>query len=401
VVVSREVRLTLKNKKPIILFTTFVALIGIAIFLWWLIWGRFEDFTRDAYVHGNQVRLTPQISGYVSAVYCEETQSVKQGQILVTLDETDKKIAFNKSCSILGDTVREVTMLFENVYTEAALVKERQAAFVKAEVDFIDREALVSSGAVSREEFIHSQTTLAATKGALEAAYYNLRKAVSLVENTTVLTHPKVKAASDAVRQSYVNLQRCTIKAPASGIIAQRGVQVGEAVTPASQLLAIIPLDQIWVDANYKEIHMDKIRIGQQVQMTSDFYGSSVVYHGRVLGIASGTGAIFSALPPQNATGNWIKIVQRVPVRVSLDTAVLQKYPLRLGLSMNVTINVKDIEGKKLPAVIKDKAPLWHTDVFKEQEEGAQKVIDQIFSRNRSFTGMISEEVRLLARERK
>ncbi|MCH9621461.1 MAG: putative multidrug resistance protein EmrK [Chlamydiia bacterium] len=391
----------MQNKKKIILFSAVVVLIGLGIFIWWLFWGRFEDFTRDAYVHGNQVRLTPQISGYVSAVYCKETQYVEQGQILVTLDETDNKIAFNKAVSDLALTIREVTELFENVYRNAAIVKEREAEFMRAEVDFIDREALVPSGAVSKEDYIHSKTTLEGAAAALEAAFFNLRKAVSLVENTTVQTHPKVLAAADVVKRSYVNLQRCIIKAPASGIIAQRGVQVGEAISPSSQLLAIVPLDEIWVDANYKEIHMDKIRIGQQVSMTSDFYGSSVVYNGTVLGIAGGTGAVFSPIPPQNATGNWIKIVQRVPVRVSLDSAVLKKYPLRLGLSMNVTINVKDVDGLKLPTPIKDQAPLWETNVFKEQEKGSQRIIDEIFRQNRTFAGMISEEVRVLARERK
>lgn len=391
----------LKNKKPLIIFTSVVVLTAAAVFIWWLFWGRFEDFTRDAYVHGNQVRLTPQISGYVSAVYCEETQYVEEGQILVTLDKTDNTIAFNKACADLAETIREVTKLFENVYSSASIVKEREALVQKTQVDFIDREALVSSGAVSNEDYIHSKTALERALASLEESYFNLRKAISLVDNTTVLTHPRVKAASDSVRRAFVNLQRCTIKAPATGLVAQRGVQVGEAVTPSSQLLAIVPLDQIWVDANYKEIHMDKIRIGQQVKMTSDFYGGSVVYYGRVLGIAGGTGAIFSPLPPQNATGNWIKIVQRVPVRISLDSAVLKKYPLRLGLSMNVTINVRDTGGLKVPEVISDKGPLWKTNVFKEQEEGAQKVIDAIYSQNKSFAGLISEEVRLLARKRK
>ncbi len=384
------------NNKKLIYFSISITVIGLGVFFWWLFWGRFEDFTRDAYVHGNQVSLTPQISGYVSAIYTDETEYVEEGQVLVTLDQTDNKILFDKACANLGNTVRSVTALFENVYTLAAIVREKEAAFIRAEVDYIDREAVVSSGAVSTEEFIHAKTALSAAKSATEAAIFNLRKAISQVENTTVKTHPLVLQAIEEVKWSYVNLQRCVIKAPASGIVAQRGVQVGEAISPSSQLLSIVPMDQIWVDANFKEIHMDKIRIGQDVSMISDFYGSGVVFRGKVLGIAGGTGAIFSPLPPQNATGNWIKIVQRLPVRISVDESMLRKYPLRLGLSMNVTINVKDTAGLKIPLATKVKHPIWETDIFSTQEDGVKKIIDGIFLTNETFHGMITEEVKAL-----
>lgn len=384
------------NNKKLIYFSISITVIGLGVFFWWLFWGRFEDFTRDAYVHGNQVSLTPQISGYVSAIYTDETEYVEEGQVLVTLDQTDNKILFDKACANLGNTVRSVTALFENVYTLAAIVREKEAAFIRAEIDYIDREAVVSSGAVSTEEYIHAKTALAAAKSATEAAIFNLRKAISQVENTTVKTHPLVLEAIEEVKWTYVNLQRCVIKAPASGIVAQRGVQVGEAISPSSQLLSIVPMDQIWVDANFKEIHMDKIRIGQDVSMISDFYGSGVVFRGKVLGIAGGTGAIFSPLPPQNATGNWIKIVQRLPVRISVDESMLRKYPLRLGLSMNVTINVKDTAGLKIPLATKVKNPLWETDIFSTQEDGVKKIIDGIFLTNETFHGMITEEVKAL-----
>ncbi len=384
------------SNKKLIYFSISLTVIGVGVFFWWLFWGRFEDFTRDAYVHGNQVSLTPQISGYVSAIYTDETEYVEMGQVLVTLDQTDNKILFDKACANLGNTVRSVTALFENVYTLAAIVREKEAEFIKAEIDYIDREAVVSSGAVSTEDFIHAKTALSAAKSATEAAIFNLRKAISQVENTTVKTHPLVLQAIEEVKWTYVNLQRCVIKAPASGIVAQRGVQVGEAISPSSQLLSIVPMDQIWVDANFKEIHMDKIRIGQDVSMISDFYGSGVVFRGKVLGIAGGTGAIFSPLPPQNATGNWIKIVQRLPVRISVDESMLKKYPLRLGLSMNVTINVKDTAGLKIPLATKVKNPIWETDIFSSQEDGVKKIIDGIFLTNETFHGMITEEVKAL-----
>ena len=361
--------------------------------------GRFEVFTRDAYVNGNQVTLTPQISGYVSALYCDETELVREGQILVTLDDTDRRLDLDKSSAHLGTAIRNVTEMFENVYALAGVVREKEAAFLKAEVDFMDREAVVASGAVSVEDYIHAKTALAASQGALTSAAFNLRKAISLVEGTTVKTHPIVQAAIEVVKLAFVNLNRCVIKAPATGIVAQRGVQVGESINPSSQLLAIVPLNQVWVDANYKEIHMSKIRIGQSVSLVSDFYGSGVKYHGIVVGIAGGTGAVFSPLPPQNATGNWIKIVQRVPVRVALSGTMLEKYPLRLGLSMNVTIDVKDTLGLIVPNVIRGNIPLWKTDIFLQQENGVEKLIDSIFSENESFVGMISEEVKLLGKD--
>jgi len=391
----------LKSKKQLITFTVAIAIIGGGVFCWWLFFGRFEVFTRDAYVGGNQVVLTPQISGYVTALYCDDTELVKEGQILVTLDETDNRLALDKASADLGNAIRTVTEMFENVYALAAIVKEKEAAFVRAEVDYFDRQAVVASGAVSVEEFIHSKTALEAADGALGNAAFNLRKAIALVEGTTVRTHPTVLAAIEAVKINYVNLSRCVIKSPATGIVAQRGVQVGEAINPSSQLLAIVPLDQVWVDANYKEIHMKKIRIGQSVSLTSDFYGHSMKYHGTVLGIAGGTGAVFSPLPPQNATGNWIKIVQRVPVRIALSGTMLEKFPLRLGLSMNVTIDVKDLRGLKVPNVINGNIPLWKTAVFNEQQRGVEKLINQLFSENESFAGMISEEVKLLGRNRR
>ncbi len=391
----------LKSKKQLILFSVALLVIALITFCWWLFFGRFEVSTRDAYVNGNLVSLTPQIPGYVTAVYCDETELVKEGQVLVTLDDTDNKLFLDKASANLGTAIRNVTEMFENVYALAAIVREKEAALIRAEIDFKDREAVVSSGAVSVEEYIFSKTSLEAAEGALSASVFNLRKAISLVEGTTVRNHPMVLAAIEAVKLAFVNLNRCVIKAPATGIVAQRGVQVGESVTPASQLLAIVPLDQVWVDANFKEIHMSKIRIGQKASVTSDFYGSGVNYEGTVIGIAGGTGAVFSPLPPQNATGNWIKIVQRVPVRIALSGVMLTKYPLRLGLSMDISVDVKDTSGLKVPGVIRDAIPLWKTTIFSDQEKGVDTLIEKIFSQNQSFVGMISEEVKLLGNHRR
>lgn len=384
------------NKKPLIITTGCVLAIALIAFCYYFFYARFHVSTRDAYVHGNQVRLTPQIPGYVTAIYCENTQLVEEGQVLVTLDKTDAEIAFNKACANLGVVIRDVTKMFENVYTMAAEVKQKQAALITAEVNYIDRQAVSGTGAIAEEEYVHARDRFIAAENALMGALSNLKKAITLVDNTTVKTHPLVIQAIERVKYAYVHLRRCTISAPATGIVAQRGVQVGQSVKESTPLLAIVPLDQIWVDANFKEIHMSNVRIGQKVSMTSDFYGSSIEYNGTVLGIAGGTGAVFSALPPQNATGNWIKIVQRVPVRVSVDEATIKRFPLRLGLSMNVRIDITDRDGKKVPEPIADRAPIWKTTIFSDQEEGVDKVIKRIFRENETNVQMISQEVKAL-----
>jgi membrane fusion protein (multidrug efflux system) len=209
-------------------------------------------------------------------------------------------------------------------------------------------------------------------------------KGISEVQNTSVENHPLVEKAKSDVREAFVNLQRCTLRSPVTGIVAQRRVQVGQTIRPEIPLLAVIPLNQMWVDANFKEVDLAKIRIGQPVYTTSDMYGSDIVYRGEVIGIGIGTGAVFSPLPPQNATGNWIKIVQRVPVRVSLDPDQLRKNPLRLGVSMNVTVDVHDITGRRVPERNSDKF-IYQTDVFQTQIDGVEKIIQDILDQNGSY----------------
>lgn len=382
-----------KKKKQVMSWIVIgFSLIALFIFAWWFFLARFVASTKDAYVHGNQVRLTPQIPGIVTAVNVNETELVSEGQVLVRLDQTDRRLAFEKAKTELAESVRRVTKMFENVYALAARFEIRQAELFRAEVNYLDRKNVVSEGAVSDEEFIHSEAQYHAAKAAVQETKYRLMQAISEVQNTTVPTHPLVERAKEGVRRTWVDLQRCTLKAPASGIIAQRSVQVGQSVMPHDALLAIIPLDQMWINANFKETHLSKIRIGQSVSMRADTYGHAVSFSGQVIGIGSGSGAVFSALPPQNATGNWIKIVQRIPVRISLNTEQLRRYPLRLGLSMHVDVDVRDKEGRRVPLQSAEK-PLYTTTVFQDQEKGASPVIEEIIKANQTHEMTIGYDV--------
>lgn len=375
-----------KRKKILIWAASVFVLIGVLIFLYWLFVLRFEEYTDDAYVGGNMVELTPQVPGIVTAVNVDNTDYVQEGQVLITLDQTDYILALKKSESDLGETVRNVVQLFLNVEELEAQLEVKEAELVRAEQDFENRINLVGIGAVSKEEFEHVEAALKAARFSAKETFHSLQAAYAQVEGTTVETHPLVKQAIQQVKDDWVNLKRCDLLSPVTGYIAQRTVQLGEWVTLSEPLLAIIPLDELWVDANYKEVQLSKVRIGQDVKVRSDLYGGSVQYKGKVVGITPGTGSVFSALPPQNATGNWIKIVQRVPVRISLDPKQLEKHPLWLGLSMETTVDIHDTSGDML-AETPRKKPLYQTKIYKEQEAGVDQVIQKIIETNQGGFG--------------
>lgn len=366
-------------------------LIALVIFLLWRVIWRFEVYTDDAYVNGNQIIVTSQIPGFITSVSVEDTNLVKQGRVLVELDTLNAKISLEKAQSSLAETVRTVVQMFETAGSLKAKKEKIKAELVRAGLDYEHRKELIKAGGVSQEDFEHSEATFIATFAQLLSITHEMRKALAMVENTTVETHPLVQQAKDVLRQAYIHLQRCQIRSPATGMIAMKKAQVGEAIDPATPLLFLIPFDQMWVDANFKEVQLKNVRIGQPVTLTADLYGSGVVYHGKVVGISAGTGSVLSVLPPQNATGNWIKIVQRLPVRILLDPKEIKKYPLRLGLSMKVTIDIHHTEGKMIPSPPPPQ-PLFTTDVFAKQEEGAEELIAKILRENTSFSFVIGED---------
>jgi membrane fusion protein, multidrug efflux system len=343
---------------------------------------RYLQSTDDAYVGGNVVQITPQISGTVIEIGADDTQFVKMGQPLVRLDQADARVALDQAEAELARTVRDVRNLFATSAELQAAVQLRQTDLAAAQSDLQRRQRLGTSGAVSGEELQHSLDAVKAAQAALLQAEQQLAANRARVDGTTLADHPQVRDAAAAVRNAYLTLARTELPAPVSGFIARRNVQLGQRVGPGAPLMAVVPLDQVWVDANFKEPQLARMRVGQPVLLTADLYGSRIVYHGTVAGFGAGTGAAFSLLPAQNATGNWIKIVQRVPVRIALEPRELAAHPLQIGLSMKAEVNVHDgTGGERLPQLA-SAAPALATRVFAANDASAEARVRAIIADN-------------------
>ncbi|MCB1115713.1 MAG: HlyD family efflux transporter periplasmic adaptor subunit [Chlamydiia bacterium] len=373
---------TAKKRNKVLIFVAIgFALCGLIFLIYWAQVLRYEEYTDDAYVSGNMIELTPQVPGIIASINVDNTDFVEEGQVLIELDKTDALLAFEKAKNTLAETVRSTVQMFIQVERLQAELEVKEAALFRAEKDYQNRVNLVGIGAVSREEFEHVESAYIGAKASVKETMGALQGAIAEVQGTTVATHPNVKKSADLVRDAYVALQRCDLLAPMSGYIAQRTAQLGEYVNVSEPLLAVIPLNALWVDANFKEVQLSKMRVGQTAVMKSDLYGRKVTYIGKVIGINPGTGSTFSALPPQNATGNWIKIVQRVPVRISLNPQELKNHPLWLGLSMEVTVDISDLSNEMLRQK-EESAPLYQTKIYRNQEKGASPIIEKIIQEN-------------------
>src|SRR5579863_7104218 len=337
---------------------------ALAYGLYWAQVLRYHQTTDDAYVSGNVVQITPQISGTVVAIGADDTQLVKAGQSLVRLDRADAQVALDQAEAQLARTVRDVRNQFATTGQLAAAVEAKQTELSRAQNDLERRARLGASGAVSGEELQHARDAVRAAQADLNASRQQLAAIRARIDGTTLENHPQVQDAAAAVRSAYLTWARTDLPAPVSGYIARRNVQLGQRVAPGTALMAVVPLDQVWVDANFKEPQLTRMRVGQPVTLSADLYGSHVVFHGKVAGFGAGTGSAFSLLPAQNATGNWIKIVQRVPVRVALDPRELAQHPLQIGLSMKAYVNVRDDSGQRLPEVA-SAVHDYSTDVFR------------------------------------
>ncbi|NMM15017.1 MAG: HlyD family efflux transporter periplasmic adaptor subunit [Rhodoferax sp.] len=360
----------------------------------WLVASHYES-TDNAYVQGNVIQITPQIGGTVMAILADETDYVKAGQPLVKLDPADAKIALEQASANLAQAVRQVRTLYANNGSLGAQITLRESDVSKAQTeiaratdDLNRRQSLVGNGAVSREELNHAQTQLANGKSALAAALAGVSAAKeqlvsnqAMTDGTSIDQHPSVMAAAAKVREAWLTTQRAALPAPVDGFVARRSVQLGQRVAAGTPLMSIIPLNQLWVDANFKEVQLRNIRIGQPVSLTADLYGKKVEYKGTISGLGMGTGAAFALLPAQNATGNWIKVVQRVPVRVALDAAQLAQNPLRVGLSMEATVDVSNQDGKTL-ADAPRAAALVQTTVYDALDNGAVEAVRKIVAAN-------------------
>lgn len=369
------------HKKAFLMATVFFLLCGGGWALYWAIWGQYLETTNDAYVTGNMVMVTPQEAGIITTILADNTQLVEAGQVIALLDPHDYEIALEKAKADLGNAVREVVQFFLKVGELQAKKGVAESDLVRAELDYNHRLALVQDQSVSKEDFEHSETTLMGMQARLEEVIKELESAKAEVQNTTPFTHPKVEQAKATLKTAYLRLYRCKVKAPTRGIITQRKAQVGEWVKPYDPLMALVPIDQIWVDANFREVSLKNLRIGQVVEMFSDMYGRELKFHGRVVGLNPGTGSVFSILPPQNATGNWIKIVQRVPVKITLDPAELALSPLILGLSMTVKVDTHDRAGLRLPQKTEE-APIYLSEIYEDELVAVEPIIEEIIQKN-------------------
>jgi membrane fusion protein (multidrug efflux system) len=370
------------RKRALLILATVVIVGGIAWLAYYFLYARWHQDTDDAYVQGNVVSIVPQTSGTVISIDADDGMKVEAGQALVHLDANDAQVAYDQSVANLAGTVRQVRGLYSSVDAGRSDLRAREVAVSQARADVARRSGLVASGAVSSEELAHARDVLAAAEAALGSSRGNLSRSRALVDATTLSQQPQVQVAASQLRQSYLNLQRSAIVAPVSGYVAKRQVQLGQRVQPGTTLMTIVPLEQVWVDANFKETQLGHMRIGQPVEVHADLYGSDVGYTGKVAALGLGTGSAFSLLPAQNASGNWIKIVQRVPVRIELDPKELAEHPLRLGLSMSVDVNVRDQTGPALAAARKDVTPVLTTTAYRKQLMDADALIARVIEQN-------------------
>ncbi|HXZ58990.1 MAG TPA: HlyD family efflux transporter periplasmic adaptor subunit [Steroidobacteraceae bacterium] len=341
-------RLQQRRRTWLAILAVALGVIALAALAWWWLYASRYQSTDDAYVAGDLVGVMSQVSGTVVSIGADETDRVQAGQELVRLDATDYRIALQEAEQQLARAVRQVRTVFANRDQLTALVAQRRADLERAQADLARRRGLTASGAVSAEELGHAQDAVNAARDALTAAQQSLAAGVALVGRTGIADNPDVRAAATQVERAWLNVQRTSVRAPVSGYVARRGVQLGERIAPGAPLLALVPLERLRVDANFKEVQLDRMRIGQPARVIADLYGSHVEYHGTVEGLGLGTGAAFALLPAQNATGNWIKVVQRVPVRITLDPKELEQHPLRVGLSTRVRVEVSDGSGSQL-----------------------------------------------------
>ncbi|KAK47452.1 hemolysin D [Caballeronia jiangsuensis] len=368
-----------KRRRLMMLIVLVIIIAAVAYGLYYFLVARFHEATDDAYVNGNVVQITPQVVGTVISVNADDTQTVKVGDPLVALDPADSKVALDQAEANLAQTVRQVRTFFVNNNQYEAQIALRRSDLSRAQDDLKRRMQVAQTGAVSQEEISHARDAVRGAQAALDAAEQELASNRSLTANTTIADHPNVLAAAAKVRDSYINFARNTLPAPVTGYVAKRSVQVGQRVSPGNPLMAIVPLNGVWVDANFKEVQLKHMRLGQPVELTADLYGSSVVYHGKVIGFSAGTGSAFSLLPAQNATGNWIKVVQRLPVRIQLDPKELEQHPLRIGLSMNVDVTIKNEEGGQLGNA---QNTVYQTNVFDNYGAQADQEIARIIQQN-------------------
>lgn len=370
------------KRKGILLFLSllFVA-IAVAYGVYWFLVLRHYQETDDSYVSGNQVQIMAQVSGSVTKVWADNTDFVKQGDILVSLDPADAEQAFEKAQTQLASSVRQTHQLMINSKQYQANIQLQKTALTKAQHDLNRRIPLGEANLIGREELQHARDAVASAQAQLDVAIQQYNANQAMILGSRLEDQPIVKQAAAQVRDAWMALQRTTIVSPMTGYVSQRAVQVGSQITPAAPLMAVVPANGMWVDANFKETQLANIRIGQAATVVTDMYGDDVVFTGKVVGLDMGTGSAFSLLPAQNATGNWIKVVQRLPVRIALDEKQITEHPLRIGLSALVNVDTTDKDGAVLSTQIRT-TPVYESNARVLDMTPVNTLIDQVIQAN-------------------
>ncbi|MGP3590854.1 multidrug efflux MFS transporter periplasmic adaptor subunit EmrA [Vagococcus sp. WN89Y] len=370
-----------KRKRALLLLTLLFIVIAVAYGIYWFLVLRHVEETDDAYVAGNQVQIMAQVSGSVTKVWADNTDFVKQGDVLVTLDTTDAQQAFEKTKTQLASSIRQTRQLMINSKQLQASIELKKTALAQAQSDFNRRVPLGSANLIGREELQHARDAVTSAQAELDVAMQQYNANQAMILNTRLEEQPAVQQAATEVRNSWLALQRTKIVSPITGYVSRRAVQPGAQITPSTALMAVVPASNLWVDANFKETQLAHMRIGQPATVISDIYGDDVEYHGKVVGLDMGTGSAFSLLPAQNATGNWIKVVQRLPVRIELDAKLLAEHPLRIGLSTLVKVDTSDREGQVLASQVRTN-PAYESNAREINLEPVNTLIDEIVKAN-------------------
>jgi membrane fusion protein (multidrug efflux system) len=370
-----------KRRSILILIAAIFIALGVLWAAYWVLVLAKREQTDDAYVSGNRVAISPQVSGTVIAVLADDTQLVKAGQVLVRLDPVDAETNLSRTASALAQTVRQVRQEKATAEQYDSLIETRKLELVRSEADLAKREPLLAERAIAPEEVRHARESVQLARAALTQAVRQATSSHALVDGTQVADNPAVLQAKAAYRDAWIAAERNAVVTPVTGYVAERSAQLGQRIQAGQALMIVIPLNSLWVDANFKEVQLRHLRIGQPAQVRSDLYGGSYIFHGHVEGMSAGTGAAFSLLPAQNASGNWIKVVQRVPVRIQIDDGDLVKSPLRVGLSATVTVDTTNRGGPVLAARPAD-TPVGDTQVYSQDFEKANAEADAVVNRN-------------------
>ena len=372
-----------QRKKGLSIFILLLLLISVGSVAYWYFFIKGFEETEDAYVSGNQVMVSAQVAGNISKINVDNMDPVQAGDVLLELDDTNAKLSFEQAKSNLANAVRQVSQLNYTVKQLKSAVRANEITLAQAQGNLNRRVQLVKDGAIDKESFQHAKEAVELAKANLTTSQNQLGANQALLLDGPLSEQPQIQSAVSNLKQAWLNLERTKIRSPIKGYVARRNAQVGQAVSVGGALMAVVTTDQMWLDANFKETQLTHMRIGQPVEIHFDLYGKDKTFNGKVVGIEMGTGSAFSLLPTQNATGNWIKVVQRVPVRIQLDPQQLAENPLRIGLSATVKVNVTDSQGETL----RDQAPattLYSTNVLQYDESAVNNLIESII-RNNSY----------------